>query len=386
MNRLRRDGMARCRLYFLLAQAALGVYVPFINLHLEHELGLGGVQIGVLAAVSPLMALLVAPIWGAAADARGSRLKMLRWAVGGASVTVLVLWLPDAFLPMLLAMALFQVFQAAIIPLGDGVIAQAAAGKAIDYGRLRLWGSIGFALGGLLFGQLGDRFGSVIIFPVFAFLGLLALPVMWRMVPDEPPPPSGPGGRTGALLRNRPLVRFLVVAGLASVGITSGYFILYIYLRKLGASPGLMGAVSTIGALTEIPTMLLSGPLIRKRGAPFTFAAGMALFSAGFCLYATLRTPEPALCIQILLGCGMGLLWPAAVTYVAQQAPAERTATAQSLLNAVMYGVGPLLATQIAGAVFDAAGAELVLLAAAGALVAGIALFALLGLSARLRG
>jgi predicted MFS family arabinose efflux permease len=369
--------MNRIRFFYLLTQGALGIYLPFINVYLEQELHLSGREIGILAAVSPVMTLLAGPIWGTAADARGSRLQVLRVAIGGAAGGILLLALPETFWLLVPAMILFTVFQVAIIPLGDSLIAAAAERREVQYGELRLWGSIGFALSGLIYGQVGSRLGLRSLFPGYALLMALALPVAWQMVRREPPATRSEMERPLALLRNRTLALFLVVAGLAAVGIAGGYLFLYVFLGTLGADASLMGAVSAVGALAEVPFMILGGRLIKRRGARTTFAAGMGLFAVGWALYAILQTPELAPFIQLLIGAGMGLLWPAGVTYVARAAPVGRDATAQSLLNATMYGVGPLLATQLAGGTFDAAGPRAVLGVSAGIMVAGVVLFLL---------
>ena len=373
-----RDGMNRIRLFYLLVQGAFGIYLPFINVYFKDERNLSGREIGILAAVAPLLTLLVAPIWGAAADKRSSRLRVLRWAIAGTAGGALLLSFPETFWPLLPAMALFALFQVAIIPLSDGVVAAAAAEKGIPYGNLRLWGSLGFALGGILLGQLAHWFGLKAIFPTYAFLLLLALPVMWQMVSHEPPPSTSSGrGQTLSSLKDQSLLLFLLIAGLAATGITAGYLFLFVFLHSLGASASLMGAVSAVGALAEAPMMLLGGRMIRKRGAPLVFATGMGLFALSWGLYAILQVPTLALAIQVLTGAAMGLLWPAGVTYVAQRAPAGQAATAQSLLGAMMYGIAPLVAVQIAGSVFDGSGARMVLTVAAGTMVSGILLFAL---------
>jgi PPP family 3-phenylpropionic acid transporter len=369
--------MNRIRFFYLLTQGALGIYLPFINVYLDQEVGLSGRQIGVLAAVSPVMALLAGPMWGAAADARGSRLHVLRLAIAGATVGILVLALPQSFVLLVPAMILFTLFQAAIIPLGDSLIAAAAVRRQVHYGELRLWGSIGYALGGLIYGQVGSVLGLRSLFPGYALLMALALPVAWQMVRREPPAPRLEVNRPLALLKNRTLTLFLIVAGLAAIGISGGYLFLYIFLGTLGASAGLMGAVSAVGALTEVPFMIWGGRLIKRWGARMTFAAGAGLFALGWGLYAILEDPALAPFIQLLIGAGMGLLWPAGVTYVAREAPAGRDATAQSLLNATMYGVAPLIATQLAGNVFDVAGPRVVLGVSAGTMAAGVLLFLL---------
>ncbi len=373
-----RDGFLRVRLYYLLIQGAFGAYLPFINVFLA-ERGLSGREIGVLAAVSPIMTLLAAPAWGSAADRGRSRLGVLRWVLAGTAGSVLLLGVPRTIWLLLPAMGLFMLFQVAIIPLGDAVVAAAAAEQDTAYGRLRLWGSIGFALGGLAMGQMASGFGLGAIFPLYALLTALALPVMWRMVPgDFPARASSRPARTRSLLQDRALTLILIIAGVAATGITAGYVFLFVFLDSLGAGSHLIGAVSAVGALAEVPFMLWGDRLIQRRGAPLVFAAGMGLFALGWVLYAVLRTPFVAPAIQALNGAALGLLWPAGVTFVAQRAPAGQAATAQGLLSAVMYGVAPLLAAQLAGTVYDLAGARWVLAVAASTMALGVLLFALL--------
>lgn len=372
------DGLFRPRVYYALTLGAFGIYLPFIYVYLEQERHLNGRQIAALAAIPPLMTLVIAPIWCSLADSHGSRLQALRLAVIGTAASVLLVGLPGQFVLILLTIVLYNFFQAAVSPLGDGILASVASRRKIPYGNLRMWGSFGYAIGGILFGQIGHVWGLSSLFPSCALFLLLSLPVLWHMVSKEPPPPVKQSGSRLALLKDRTILQFLVIAGLGSTGISTGYLFLYIYLGDLGASPGLIGAVSAVGALIEVLFMYWGGKLIRRHSALSVFAAGMGIYGLGWICYALLRQPWMALLVQLFLGAGVGLLLPAAVTFIALRAPSQQTATAQSLLNAVMYGIAPLLASLIAGNVFDLAGARVVLALASAIVGAGILLYFIL--------
>jgi hypothetical protein len=138
------DGMNRIRFFYLLTQGALGIYLPFINVYLEQEVGLSGRQIGAGGRLAGDDAAGGADL-GAAADARGSRLQVLRLAIGGAAGAILLLAVPESFWLLVPAMILFTALSGGDHPAGDGLIAAAAARQEVHYGELRLWGSIGFA-------------------------------------------------------------------------------------------------------------------------------------------------------------------------------------------------------------------------------------------------
>jgi predicted MFS family arabinose efflux permease len=145
-------------------------------------------------------------------------------------------------------------------------------------------------LSGLIYGQVGSWLGLRSLFPGYALLMALALPVAWQMVKQEPPPPPPEMDRPLALLRNRTLALFLVVAGLAAIGISGGYLFLYVFWDA-GGGAGLIGMVSAVGALAEVPFMIWGGRLIKRWGARPIFAAGMGLIALGWGLYAILQTP-----------------------------------------------------------------------------------------------
>jgi len=383
------DDFTRARLFYLSTLGALGIVWPFINVFYESVHKLSGRQIGILAALPPIATLLISPIWGSLADSLAVRqkqaaeesvhLRILRWVILGAAVCAWIVGQSTTFWTLLISVAVFNMMQSAVMPLGDGMVATVAAKRNVPYGNLRLWGSIGFAISSLAFGQIVSQFdlGLEIMFPAFACVLLLAIPAARKMVPYQAPVKGEEQGKALDLLRDKPLLLFLLIAGLAATGVSTGYVFLYVFLGSLGASSGLMGTVSAVGALVEVPCMLWGSKLIQKRGAPQTFVIGSILLAIGWGLFAVLRNPNLAPFIQIIGGAGMGLFLPSAVVYVAQRAPAGRNSTAQSLLGAVIFGIAPLIASQVAGAIYDTAGPRIVLATAASIMAAGILLFIL---------
>ena len=374
------DGLNRIRLFFLLYQAGLGIYYTFFVVYLEQERGLGGLEIGALLAISPLMTLLVTPLWGRVADARGSRQTMLRWALMGAALGALFVAFPRDFWPLLVAVAFFMLFQVAVVPLSDGLVATAAHQRRVPYGKLRWWGSIGLAFGSMFFGLVLNVSGLGSLFYFFAGLMFLAMLAAWRMVSDEPPAVASAGsGHIRELLRDGPLARFLLVAGLGAVGMAMTYSYVYLHLAQLGASGGLIGAISALGALAEALSMHQGDRLMQRWGAPRVYAIGLSFFAASCVLFAVISNPWWGLLAMFINGIGMGLQWPAGVTYVAWRAPAAHAAGAQSLKVTVTFGISSLIASQLGGVVYDVAGSQKLMAVSGGILIAAVVLFFVLG-------
>ena len=81
---------------------------------------------------------------------------------------------PRTFAGFLPVFAMYAVFLSPISPITDGLLARMASNFRLDYGRIRLWGSVGYGLTSIVMGAVYTRIGYDSIFLV---TGLLILPV-----------------------------------------------------------------------------------------------------------------------------------------------------------------------------------------------------------------
>ncbi|MSP24346.1 MAG: hypothetical protein EXR75_04120 [Myxococcales bacterium] len=148
---------APIRCFYVAAFGALGVYVPIMPRWLETR-GVVGIELGVIAASMPLMGLIAPIFFGALADTYRWRGWLLRIAsVGSLAMMLLLGVLVRGDGPPYLALAacfyLFALFRSPMVLIADLV----ALEKGSDgYGRLRLFGSLGFMIAALAAGNFID--------------------------------------------------------------------------------------------------------------------------------------------------------------------------------------------------------------------------------------
>ena len=361
-------------LFYLVHWGAVGAFLPFLNVYFV-RLGLSGRQIGLLAALFPLLTLLLAPTLSALADRWGRRTGMLQLSLAGVVISFFFLGRPDTFAGLIPWMILLALFRSPVLSLADGLIARLAAEQEVDFGRLRLWGSFGFAtvaiLSGLLWAQVGYR-------PLFVVTGLLFAPAIWlagrlegggRAAHQAPTPLKVLAGDAGLLV---------LLATSWLVGLTLGIAIIFegIYMHYLGGGGGMIGLFLGLIGFSELPGMRYSGPLIRRWGGLKTLLLAYTLFGGSFLGYAISDTPYLLLAFGVIRGAGFGLFLAGTVRLIDARAPAGWTATVQSLREAGMFGLAPLLAAPLAGEVYDRWGPEPVFIIAAAA--SGLAVLGLL--------
>jgi PPP family 3-phenylpropionic acid transporter len=123
--------------------------------------------------------------------------------------------------------------------------------------------------------------------------------------------------------------------------------------------------------------MRYSGQMLRRWGAIKTLLLAYLLFGSSFIGYAWATSPPMLIMFGLVRGVGFGLFLASTVQVMDERAPAAWKSTVQSLREAGMFGLMPLFAAPLAGAVYDRWGPEAVFLIAAAA--TGVAALVLVG-------
>ena len=239
--------------------AHIGFFNPYLPLWLK-DLGYGLLTISLLTSVQAATRMFAPYAWGWLSDHTGERVRLLRWSATVALLASALLWLPMS--PLWLGVVLFVMFThtSSMMPMAEAAMAHLVSrGGSFDarlYGRVRLWGSIGFLVTVFVAGSWFEFFGMG-HFPLVTVLSLSAvLWCVWR-VPDMKEDPHTPSegasvASVGAVLR-QPLVRWFFVGVffhvLSHIGV---YVFLSLYLDSLGYSKTMIGVLWAVSVLAEI--------------------------------------------------------------------------------------------------------------------------------------
>ncbi|MBL8056251.1 MAG: MFS transporter [Anaerolineales bacterium] len=339
-------------LYYLINFLGAGAYMPYLYVYLA-ELGITGQQIGWLSVLGPVMMLGLATPIAALADRRRWRVAILQIALAGQAATLFLLGQARTFGWIALLMLLMAIAGSPLMSVSDSLIARAARRHNLNFGSMRLWGSLGYAASALAFGGLWQWFGFQ---PMFIVAPLFVLPVIWLGGQFEELPASAPSERQPAadLLRDPGLVSLLVATFLASISNSLAMTFGGIYARALGGGDLLIGMMIACAATAEILTMFLGERLMRRlRGVPAMILA-YGLMAGAYLGWVLVPDPNAVVFFSIFKGLGYGLWFTVTVRLVTERTPEARAATAQSLLAVSMFGLAPLVAGPVGGWIHDA--------------------------------
>jgi len=268
---------------------AFGFFLPFYSLYLQSRGRLSGAQMGAVIALVPAMGLVAPAFWGQLADRSGRRREVLAAVTGGAALGYATLSLQENPLGFALGTALLALFSTSVIPLSLSVslgLLRDAGARAL--GRVRVWGSLGFALCVLGFpfalaawrARTGDDSGLGLIFPGAALFTLTGAALALRLPAGGAVAVRAGRGDWRELLRARSFARTLVFAFACFLCLQGPMQFFPILVHARG---GDVDAISRMWALmlaVEVPLMLGFGRMLARFGPRGMIGIGMAAAAA----------------------------------------------------------------------------------------------------------
>jgi MFS transporter, PPP family, 3-phenylpropionic acid transporter len=236
--------------------AAVGLFNPYAPLWFA-SLGFSTLFIGFIASLMNWTRVVMPYAWSWWGDHGGRRSELIRLAALGALASALALLGVRQALPVAVVTLLLFVANSGVVPLYEALLAQALQTRAgLDakrYGRVRMWGSVGFLVAVTSFGVLLEWTG-IQAFPLFvALMNALLLWAAWRLpatqasaVHDEPAPPVLP------LLRQPEVACFFASIFFTVLAHASLYSFFSLYLVQLGYGKAAVGVLWAISVAVEI--------------------------------------------------------------------------------------------------------------------------------------
>jgi PPP family 3-phenylpropionic acid transporter len=358
-------------LFFFAYYGYIGMFSPYASLYFAAK-GMTAAEIGVLMSLMQVMRIFGPALWGWVADRRQQRIAVLRLTAVAAVLAFGGMFFGHTFAQFFLLMVIVNLFTSAQAPLSEALMLSEMRGDLTHYGRLRLWGSVGFILAVLLAGPFLDRYG-IGLMPWVA-LGLLALVLVSSLRMREsvqagaqPDPPS-----VLALLRRRDVVAFFASTFLMIAAHASLYVFYSLYLAQIGYSNTVIGFMWSLGVLVEIGFFFYQTPLFRRFGVRRLMLASLLLAALRFLLIGFGAGSLALLLLaQVLHAASFGAHHSASIVTLQRWFSGPLQARGQALFTSISYGLGGTLGGLLMSVFWETFGPRAVYLAAAGFALAG---------------
>lgn len=145
-----------------------------------------------------------------------------------------------------------------------------------------------------------------------------------------------------------PHVLILFIVTLIDSTIHNGYFVLIGgFLQAVQMPDNWISAITTIGQVAEILTMVILGGVLKRFGWKWTMIIGIMGHAARFAVFAFFDTPEDKaiiIAVQVLHGICYAFFFATLYIYVDAVFPKDIRTSAQGMFNLLVLGVGLVIA------------------------------------------
>lgn len=339
--------------------------------------GFSAAEVALVVSGASLATMAVQPLIGAAGDRYD--VKRVNYVLFGLTILGGVLFmLSESFVAVLATYGLLM----ALLNGANPVMERVATASPFEYGRIRVWGTIGYAGGTWLAGFLYDAVAPEAIYLALVASMVVTIVGLWGTEPEFKEgavamenPREKVSART--LLANRPFIYYLVFMALRAGAVAAPNMYFPAFLTTTGMDTTLASTILSVAVVCELPLVLFSALFMDRISNKALLVAGFSCILAQMASYA-LMLPQPVQVVLTLLGkhpAGMLLIMTnlkVVNTIVDQRQQLTALALVSTAQNLTTVALNP-----VAGAVLDASGYQAMFMLGFAAMAAAFALMAL---------
>lgn len=382
---------------------ACGSCAPFLSAYYK-RIGLSFTQIGVLLAIGPIFAIFIQPLWAMLSDRTGKRKLLLILLALCTAGAYLLYYLGTSFAVCLLAVLVVSLFSLALLPLCDALVIDRANAYGFPFARIRIGGTLGYAAMVFGAGMFLEKFDGAqfavasVAYLLFAGAVMLlpqgcvreatapareeavparekAAPARRKAVPAREEAASARRKAVPAresIFDTSEILFVLALALIESLGLGFCGSFTGSYAVELGFGSSLIGVLSCISALSEVPILLFAGKLMDRFGEiPLLIFSGI-MMSLRLCLTGMGLVPA-MISAQLLQSVTYMTTYICCTQYISKHVRAGKMSQGQSALAIVQSGLAAVASNLFGGMLVDAVGTRQAFFAvAAGVLVVAL--------------
>lgn len=323
----------------------IGVYIIFMPKVLK-DLGYSAIEIGAIYTSAPLMRFLLPFVFKKWVELtnRIFLLSLLATLV----VTLLFFATIHNFWLYLLMNLLYGGAMGVSLPFVE-TIALEQIGKE-RYGKIRLWGSIGFSAAALVLGNILDSYTTALLFLSFTAFVTMLFGFFLGKFNKETKGKEGTRGKDGALSLKK-YWAFWVSIFLFQMSFGGFYNFFTIYETSYGVSLESVSYLWIFGVVCEIGMLLFQGALLRNyRLLPLLLATTLSGILRWLLLALYPQTLPVVMVSQALHALSFALYYTAAIAYVYSLYSQKRLA--QQFFLGISFGLGGAVGAIVSGVIY----------------------------------
>lgn len=341
--------------FFFFYFAYVGLVSPYASLFFLDR-GFSVIEIAVLMSMLQITRIIGPFSWGWLSDYLSNRIGILRFCTCLAAIVFLFIFALQSYISFFIWMFVLHTILSSLIPLSESATIHALfKDNSFDkrYGRLRLWGSIGFIVMVLFAGELFQR-TSIELYPYVGILVFILL-AMTTFGMHEPKVERRKmvKGELLVILFN-PDVRWFLLSGFFMIFAHAALYVFYsLYLADLGYDKFQIGLFWAIGVLAEVIFFYFQSKVLSKVDPEVILQGTFMIGVIRFILIAFAPITSVLILAQLMHAGTFAAHHSAANKLLQRWFTGPVQARGQALMATISYGLGGTLGGLCAGWIWE---------------------------------
>lgn len=329
--------------------AFIGVFATYFSLYLQH-LGRTPAEIGILMSMLNAVRIVTPTAWAWLSDHSGQRMTLIRQTFAAAIAVFCLLFFIDSFWALFAVVVIMCTFWSATMPIFEATVMSHLAGDTGRYGRIRLWGSVGFIIAVTGAGMWLDRVSITQLIPLVLVLMVITLACAWRVPEKRGVGHNHPPLPVWQVVRDPDVILFFVACCLMLASQGASYVFYSLFMVEQGFSKTTVGLLWSVGVVAEILVFLFL-PRIFSRVS--LYQLWMLSFGLTVIRYLIVAWLPHLLAAQVLAQAlhmfTFGTFHATAMAVVHARFRGRLQARGQALYSSLAFGLGGALGGLVSG-------------------------------------
>jgi len=341
--------------FFFLYFAYIGLVSPYASLFFLDR-GFTVIEIAILMSMLQVTRIIGPFSWGWLSDYLSNRIGIIRFCACLGALVFTVIYFLNSYISFFIWMFVLHTILSSLMPLGESATVHALyKDNSFDkrYGRLRLWGSIGFIMMVLFAGELFQR-NSIELYPIVGTFILIALAAITFLM-HEPKLERRKmvKGEFWVVLLN-PDIRWFLLSGFFMQFAHAALYVFYsLYLADLGYNKFQIGLFWALGVFAEVLFFYYQSKVLSRLDPEVLLQASFGIGVIRFALMAFLPITSVLIIAQVMHAGTFAAHHSAATKLLQRWFTGPLQARGQALMATVSYGLGGTLGGLFAGWIWE---------------------------------
>lgn len=333
-----------------------GAFTVILSMYCQ-DIGMSATQIAYIVSFSPLLSIITQPAFGYLADKWKSPRKVSILLMAITILTMFIFAISHNFWILLLSSGIAISFMNAITPLTDRI----GVSSPYQFGKIRLWGSLGYAVmaqvSGILY-QYISPFSNFMAGILGAILTIICIyfvndPKLQEVEKVVDMQPLSTKNIVLELIHNRTFFIFMIITFFFWGACSTNFNYLSIFIRSQGGTASQVGTYQLCATLFEIPMILITDYIIKKISFRNIMLFAVSISVINFAWYATLPSVNQIIFVFIFKGFSTVLFTMITVRLVMLLVKEEYVSSAYGIQCMLGKGFGAMIFQLFGGQIID---------------------------------